>query len=163
MISTSDALNYLTLIISALGILIGFLLLFLQYIPGRKRRIKDIIFAKKIDLATKDLTQIKMEEEFVNTLQNTIEKKKININLLGIKLSLITINMLIFVYTIILFISSLYYLLKLSLYNEQSIDGIVIYIITILTIFDYILLIPMVYLSCVKDYEIKVKVGKKEK
>jgi len=165
MIEISIAREYLTIIITSLGILVGFLILFLQHVPERRRRIIDIILAKKIDFATSDLTKITVEEGFLDIIQRTINYKNIKVNIFNHKIDLskiVILNIIIFVYTIFIFLGSLFYLMNLYLCNSNLdditlIDGDIILLLTILTIINYLLLIMMVLFSCVFDYEIPIK------
>jgi len=146
----------LTTIITSLGILIGFLLIFIQFLPNRKRRIKDIYREKLLDLSIKHFkkTDITLEEKITKKYHDSIDAKDIKVKILGKDFSLISLNLIAFTITIVLFSLSLL-CLTYSLCLGRNIHDEVVYGIIGFTIFNYFLLIPITYLNCVKDYELQ--------
>jgi uncharacterized membrane protein YgaE (UPF0421/DUF939 family) len=83
----NTACDILILIISSLGILIGFLLIFLQFVPDRKRRIHDILTAKHFEILIDKTTNLnnqdkkKKEESAISITRRKINDMDIKLNI----------------------------------------------------------------------------------
>ena len=80
--NTTDAFNLLSLIIMSLGILIGFLLLFIQLIPERRRRVMDIYFSKLLDKTVDKPSKITVGEKLAETAKELKENMETQFDML---------------------------------------------------------------------------------
>lgn len=162
-------IDILSMIVTSLGVLIALFLIFLQYIPERRRRKLELLYDKYLDLESKYVDVVILEREIDRRkLEERIKKEKIFISsifkildqslkfkLYNKEFSLNKVNGAVFSYLISIFCMTIIYSSLVSL-QKLPIEEKWIFVLVILTVVGYIILIPVVYLSLVKDYSLKL-------
>jgi len=141
----SETLTILSIICGSLSVLVGFLLLFLQFYPQRKRTLLQNLQVQKI--CTKDGKIKKKINDAIEKLKEPDEiVLKINVNSLNFK---------VFVYVVVIFILSLMSIL--SYIYKGGIPDILIILLLVLTIVGYLLLIPVAKYSYIARRKILIE------
>lgn len=140
----TDMINILAIINGAMAFLVGFLLIFLQYHPQRKRLLIQQLQLKLLDA----------DEDTRITLKKAIEDAEKE-DTITFNISIKTINLFVFFYAVVIFSISM---LSIILYIlKNNIPNIFIYTLIIFTIIGYWLLIPIVKYSYLEPRYLKVE------
>jgi len=134
---TNETLAILSIVCGSLSILVGFLLLFLQFYPQRKRRLLQALMIKRMEY-----DEIKKKE--IDKLIKKVEKPDVVV----FKITINKLNFLVFFYAITILTFSLILVMYYLFLGE--LPEFLVYILIGLTIIGYWLLIPVVKYSYIE-------------